>query len=127
MTIRKPKALAILLAVCAGVTLAQAQGQTSYTGYLVDIACAAVHRTDNDSWAVTHKRDCLTSTEGMKSGFALVLPKGKILRFDAAGNRKARDLIKREKRDDRWLIEVVGEPKAGPDGDMIAVQSIRLK
>jgi hypothetical protein len=127
----KRQVLGIVLVLYAAVLFAQAQEPVTYTGYLVDIACAAVHRTRDDSWAVVHKRDCLSSPESAKSGFALVMPKGKIFRFDPTGNAKAialiNTLIKKEHRDDHWLVEVVGQAKSGPDGDTIAVQSIRLK
>ena len=79
-------------------------------GYLVDIACAAVHNEHGDgSWGVTHNRRCLESQESAKLGFALLLPNGKVYRFDPDGNALARKAIASTKKEFDFRIEVSGE------------------
>src|SRR5262249_46168081 len=79
-------------------------------GYLVDIACAAIHSEHGDgSWGVTHNRRCLESQESAKSGFALLLPNGRVYRFDPDGNALARKAIASTKKDFDFRIEVSGE------------------
>ena len=79
-------------------------------GYLVDIACAAVHRGRGDgTWGVTHNRHCLESKDSAKAGFALLLPNGRVYRFDANGNTLARKLIVSTKKEFDFRIEVSGE------------------
>lgn len=97
-----------------------------YTGYLVDIACASVHRYDDSGWGVTHHRKCLDSPESHKAGFALLMPNGRILKFDAGGNTKAIETIKKSKRDFDWRIEVSGNVEEDKDGQRILVKSLRL-
>lgn len=118
--------IALLLMMPAQSADAQNANRANFRGYLVDIACAAIHRTADDSWAVKHSQFCLRSAESQKSGYALVMPKGKILRFDASGNAKAIALIRKENREDHWLVEVTGEATTGPAGDVLLVESIRL-
>ncbi len=80
------------------------------TGYLVDIACAAVHSEHGDgSWGVTHNRRCLQSEESAKAGFALLQPNGKVYRFDREGNALARKAIASTKKEFDFRIEVTGE------------------
>lgn len=118
--------LAVLLAFSAVAVRAQKSEPTVFRGYLVDIACAAVHRTTDDSWAVTHNQTCLRSEKSEKAGFALVMPKGKILRLDAAGNAKAIELFRKENREDHWLVEATGLVASNPDGEVLLVQNLRL-
>jgi hypothetical protein len=118
--------LAVLFLLPVNAALGQKSEQTTYRGYLVDIACVAVHRTESDSWAVTHSRLCLRSSESEKSGFALVMPKGKILRFDASGNAKAIALVRKENREDHWLVEATGNASSSPNGEVLLVENLRL-
>jgi len=79
-------------------------------GYLVDIACAAIHSDHDDgSWGVTHNRRCLQSDDSAKAGFALLLPNGKVYRFDPEGNALARRAIASTKKEFDFRIEVSGE------------------
>lgn len=92
-------------------TTGQDKPETTFSakGYLVDIECAVIHDTQgNGNWGVTHNRRCLESEASLKSGFALLLPNGKIYRFDPDGNAMARKVIASTKKDHDFRIEVTG-------------------
>ena len=72
--------------------------------------------------AEAHTREALLSPENQKSGYGIFTDDNKFLKFDPAGDRKARALIKESKKLDDFEIEVVGELK----GDSVRVVSIKL-
>jgi hypothetical protein len=79
-------------------------------GYLVDIACAAVHSERGDgSWGGTHNRHCLQSQGSATAGFALLLPNGRVYLFDPVGNALARKAIASTRKEFDFRIEVSGE------------------
>ena len=58
-----------------------------------------------------------------KSGYGIFTWDQKFLAFDAAGNRKALELIKTSKKLDDFEVEVTGTV----EGDIIKVESIKLR
>ena len=102
---------ALVLGILSLPTTGQDKPETTFAakGYLVDVECAVIHDTQgNGNWGVTHNRRCLESKESAKSGFALLLPNGKIYRFDPDGNALALKVIASTKKDHDFRIEVTG-------------------
>ena len=73
--------------------------------------------------AEAHERQCLLMPACQKSGYGVFTWDQKFLAFDAAGNRKALELIKASKKLDDFEVEVTGTL----EGDMIKVESIKLR
>jgi hypothetical protein len=110
--------------VLAGLTVpsaAQSQGQT-LKGHLMDIACSSHHATE-PGYTEKHDKKCLLMEGCVKSGYSLVTPDKKVLKFDAKGNELAGDLIKKTDRDKDWTVAVNGTVS----GNTIAVTSLQLQ
>ena len=108
--------LVLGLAVSAG-----AQGQP-LKGTLMDIACSSHHATEA-GYTESHDKKCLPQDGCVKSGYSLVTPDKKVLKFDAKGNDMALALIKKTDHDKDWKVTVDGKVS----GDMIAVTSIKIQ
>jgi len=81
-------------------------------GYLIDIACGAVHRDSaGNDWEVVHSRNCVASELSSTAGFAMLLPNGTIYRFDTVGNNMAHKVMVSTKKDNDYKIEVEGTVK----------------
>jgi hypothetical protein len=59
----------------------------------------------------------------VKSGYSLVTPDKKVLKFDAKGNDLALALIKSSNHDKDWKVTVNGKVS----GDTVAVTDIKLQ
>ena len=73
--------------------------------------------------AEAHTRECALMPACQKSGYGIFTWDQKFLAFDAAGNRKALELIKTSKKLDDFEVEVTGTV----EGDIIKVESIKLR
>ena len=113
-------ALAVLVASVALVR-AQAPAQT-VTGYLVDVKCAT-SRANDAGFPAEHTKDCMLMDACMKSGYGVMTADKKLIKFDAAGNKKALALLKATNRDKEWKVTVTGTMKDNVlTVDTIAVQ-----
>lgn len=100
-------------ALAAGVFAAVAMAET-FSGTLMDAMCKGKD-------PVEHTRDCAIACA--KSGFGLVMADGKFLKFDAAGNKTALDVLKKSKKEKDLKATVTGTLK----GDTIQVATVELK
>jgi hypothetical protein len=91
-------------------------------GVLVDVACATERANDLAGLRAKHTRKCLQMPECDKSGFALLTADDRVLRFDDAGNARARQLIAATERETQWQVTVSGRL----DGDTLAVRKLAL-
>jgi len=101
-------------ALLAAFGLAASAGE--WSGHLMDSMCAAKMKDK----AAGHKAKCALSCA--KTGFGIVTPEGKFIKFDEAGNAKAQEALKATTKDQDLTIKVTGTI----DGDAIQVESLRI-
>ena len=100
-------------------------------GVLIDEKCSAnaqarvvsgsdTHLEGGIVWAYTHTRNCALMPECARSGYGVATHDNRFLKFDAAGNRKAAEMLKASKKEDDLEIEVTGNIK----GDTITVTNL---
>ena len=91
-------------------------------GYLVDIACATERSGELGTLGIVHTKRCLQMPDCERSGYAVLTGDRKIIRFDAAGNQQAKQLIAASDRDKDYRIVVSGRVQK----ESIAVSELRL-
>ncbi len=101
----------ILLAAFCAVTAAWAE---SWTGTVVDVMCKGRDLAN-------HTRDCAIKCS--KSGYGLVLPDGKFVKFDESGNAKTLAALKASAKEKDLKAKVTGTLT----GDLVKVESIELQ
>ena len=84
-----------------------------WTGTVVDVMCK-----NND--LASHTKDCAISCS--RSGYGIVLPDGKFIKFDERGNAKALAALKATSKDKDLKAKVSGTLK----DDVIQVDSIQI-
>lgn len=87
-------------------------------GILMDKMCSAKMKTYDA--AKMNTKMCATKCSG--SGFGLVVPGGKFLKFDAEGDKKAAAALKATDKTENLTVSVEG----GVDGDNIKVKGLDL-
>ncbi len=113
----------VLLALVAVAAVAGAQAQaTAVAGYLVDVKCGTT-RANDAGFPAAHTKDCLLMDACMKSGYGVMTADKKLIKFDAASNKKALAFIKATEKDKEWKVTVKGTVKDG----VMAVESIALQ
>src|SRR5437879_3086496 len=101
-------------AVCTLFLLAFPALSAEFSGTVVDIMCRGKDLS-------SHTRECALTCA--KSGYALVTPDGKFLKFDESGNARTLAALKKSTRDKDLKAKVTG----AVDGDVLKVQSIELQ
>jgi len=86
----------------------------SWNGTLVDVMCKGKD-------LASHSTKCAVSCA--KGGYGLVLPDGKFVKFDEAGNAKALMTLKSTSKEKDLKAKVSGTL----DGDTVKVESIELQ
>jgi hypothetical protein len=110
---------------------ADTPGQVKIQGVLIDEKCSPnsqtrvvsglnTHLEGGIVWAYTHTRKCALMPECQRSGYGLATHDNRFLKFDAAGNRKAAELLRASNKEDDLEVEVTGEVQ----GDSIKVLSL---
>ena len=100
-------------------------------GVLIDEKCSSnaqtrivseggVHLEGGIVWAYTHERKCALMPECQRSGYGIATHDNRFLKFDAAGNRKAAEMLRVTKKEDDLEIEVTGDVQ----GDTIKVVNL---
>jgi hypothetical protein len=117
--------LALAIAVPTFAADKKAAGNSQQvSGYLVDISCSTENMKKPDpKFPASHDKSCLQMDECAKSGYAVLTPDNKIIKFDAKGNEEAQKLLKMTNKDKDWKVTVSGPVQ----GDSIAVNSIMLQ
>ena len=94
------------------------------TGYLVDLACAAENGVRPDpKFGATHDKSCLQMPDCVKSGYGVLTPDNKIVKFDSKGNEQAKKFIEITNKNKDWKVTVSGPVQ----GNTIAVSSLMLQ
>jgi hypothetical protein len=111
------KKLAVVMCLMLAFSLTAFAADT-VSGTLMDTGCANKHMGANLAKVDTHPKSCAMQCAA-KSGFAVVTPDGKIVKLDAASNKKAMEYLQNSKSDS-MKVKVSGTVT----GDTIAVDSI---
>jgi len=90
-------------------------------GYLVDVACSNERAKELPTLGTVHTKKCLQMPDCERSGYAVLTPDRKIIKFDAAGNEEAKKLIAASSRQKDFQISVTGRVQK----DMMAVLSMK--
>ena|SRR5579863_2040672 len=93
------------------------------SGYLVDISCATERANELATLGIVHTRQCLQMPDCQRSGYGLLTDDKKVLKFDAAGNVQAMQLIASTNQPKDFRITVSGRV----NNDQIAVSKLELK
>lgn len=91
-------------------------------GTLMDIACATERADDLATLRIKHTRKCLQMPECEKSGYGLLTADDKVVRFDAAGNERAKALIASTQQEKEIQVKVSGRLA----GDVLTVKKLSL-
>jgi hypothetical protein len=110
---RKFAWLFLLAGLCALPSLA---ADTYKNAPVVDVNCSKKAAADPDS----HTRECALKCAA--SGFGIVTPDNKFLKFDSDGNAKIAEALKASDKKDHLRVDVSGDVQ----GDTLRVTSIRL-
>lgn len=124
-----PAILFIAIFIVIAGSLISTQGRASnaaqsktINGYLVDVACATDNaKTPTKDFRGIHTKDCMRECAG--SGFALLTPEDKIIKFDGKSNQLARSFLQGSKKDKDFKVSVTGKLQ----GDRLSVESIDSK
>ncbi|HVJ08935.1 MAG TPA: hypothetical protein VM554_11160 [Acidisarcina sp.] len=110
------KALAglVLLGMVALPSIAAAESFHDVS--VVDVNCSKKVAADPDS----HTRSCALKCQN--SGFGILAPDHRFLKFDAKGNEEIIEALKASDKKDHLRVDVNGDV----DGDMLKVTSVKL-
>ena len=101
-------------AACAFFLFAGLAAADAFSGTVVDVMC----RTKD---LASHTRECAVTCA--KSGYGMVTPDGKFLKFNEAGNARTLAALKKATAEKDLKAKVTGTL----DGDVLKVQSIELQ
>lgn len=97
--------------------------RTSWTGYLIDVACAIERKDAESDLGEKHTKKCMEMPPCDHSGFGLLTDGNEFLPFDENGNRKVRALLQQTKQSDRLRVVVRGTRAK----DVLQARKIELK
>ena len=112
----------LTLVLLAAMALSAFAAETKVQGYLVDLACAA-EDGQKAGFGAKHSKDCLLMPECAKSGYGVLTDDKKVIKFDAASNKKAKEFIADLKKAKDIKVNVTGTV----NGENIAVSKIELQ
>lgn len=112
------------LALCLfmAFTMSAFAADTAVKGYLVDISCASEDGNKPD-FGAKHTKGCLQMDDCEKSGYGVLTPDKKVIKFDKAGNEQAKKFINSLKKDKDIQVTVTGKVT----GDNMTVSNIALQ
>jgi hypothetical protein len=123
-------AVVSLMTVAGSVFAAPKAEEVTYTGYLMDKACADMGKGMDGSDIVNspqdHSKMCLLAEPCVESGYGVWFKADsgeyEFLKFDKKSDQVALDLINGASRENNFEIEVVGKMK----NDVLVVSDIAL-
>lgn len=110
------KILASILSVGLLASPALAATQSFNNVSVVDVSCSKKVAANPDA----HTRSCALICQ--KSGFGVLTEDKKFLKFDAEGNAKIAEELKKSGKADHLRVDVTGDV----EGDMLKVSSVKL-
>jgi hypothetical protein len=95
----------------------------SFSGFLMDLACARERKEKEPDLGQQHTRKCMEMPVCTHSGFGLLTDTNELLPFDEAGNRKVRMLLERTSQGENLRVVVQGTRTH----DTLQVRKIELR
>src|SRR5207237_3221161 len=95
--------------------------EQSWSGHLIDVACATDRKNNLSQLGTDHTRKCLHMPACQNSGYALLTEQLRVLRFDQRGNELAKKVLEKEKWRSGAKIHVDGTL----DGDLLLVKQLK--
>lgn len=112
-----------ILILFAAFALSAFAADTTVKGYLVDIACATSPDGQAADFGTKHSKSCLQMDDCAKSGYGVLTPDKKVIRFDAAGNQQAKKFLADLKKEKDIKVNVTG----AVNGQSMTVSKIELQ
>ncbi len=112
----------VLLILFAAAVVSSFAADTQVKGYLVDMACGREEGSRPD-FGIKHSKECLQMPDCVATGYGVLTDDKKIVRFDAAGNEKAKKFIADLKKTTDIKVTVTG----AVSGDSMTVSKIELQ
>jgi predicted RNA-binding protein Jag len=95
---------------------------TTVKGYLVDISCASDEGQKPD-FGIKHTKACLQMDDCANSGYGVLTPDKKVIRFDKAGNDSTKKFLNTMTKHNDIKVTVTGNL----NGDQMTVNKIELQ
>jgi len=111
----------IVLVLFAAISISAFAANSTVTGYLVDLTCAAVDASQ-PGFGANHTKECLQMADCAKGGYGVLTDDKKVIKFDKASNVKAKQFITQLKKTKDIKVNVTGTVT----GEKIAVSKIQL-
>lgn len=106
----------------AAAVISAVAAETQVQGHLVDLACSR-EEGQKPGFGAKHSKECLQMPECAKSGYGVLTADKKVIKFDAAGNEKAKKFIAELTKDKDIRVNVTGTM----NGDHLSVSKIELQ
>jgi hypothetical protein len=106
----------------AAAAISAVAADTTVKGYLVDLSCAA-EDGKNPGFGVQHTKNCLQMEDCANSGYGVLTPDKKVIRFDKAGNDSTRKFLTSITKHNDLKVTVTGNV----NGDEMTVNKIELQ
>jgi hypothetical protein len=118
----KLRKFALILFAAIVMSVSALAADTTVKGHLVDLACAT-EEGNKPGFAAKHTKDCLLMDECVKSGYGVMTPDKKVIRFDKVGNAEASKFISTLKKEKDIKVAVTGNV----NGNSMSVSKIELQ
>ena len=112
----------LILLLLAAAAISAVAAETQVQGHLVDLACSR-EEGQKPGFGAKHSKECLQMPECVKSGYGVLTADKKVIKFDAAGNEKAKKFIAELTKDKDIRVNVTGTM----NGDHLSVSKIELQ
>jgi len=113
----------LILVLFVAMAASAFAADTTVKGYLVDIACATSPDAQAADFGAKHSKSCLQMDDCVKSGYGVLTPDKKVIRFDSAGNAQAKKFIADMKKSKDIQVNVTGNV----NGATMTVSKIELQ
>lgn len=114
------KKFAIIFFALAAISAVAAD--TTVKGYLVDLSCAAEEGQKPD-FGIKHSKACLQMEDCAQSGYGVLTPDKKVIRFDKAGNDSVKKFLTTIPKHNDIKVAVTGTL----NGDQVTINRIELQ
>ncbi|HEY6971183.1 MAG TPA: hypothetical protein VJA94_18380 [Candidatus Angelobacter sp.] len=117
-------AFLVLLSFCNPVVANPPRSAVrSWSGYLIDLACARERKDDEPDLGPKHTKKCMQMPACDRSGFGLLTDANDLLPFDENGNIRVRALLQQTNQTGHLRVVVQGTKT----NDVLQVTKIQLK
>lgn len=114
------KKVVFILLLATSLNLSSAE--VTIQGYLVDVLCGMSEGSRPD-FGVKHSKACLQMPECEQGGYGILMPDNTVVRFDPAGNDRAKKFIADLKKSMDIKVTVTGTRS----GETMSVSRIELQ